>query len=173
MKIACIGSRDIDEATFQKLKKIGRFIAKKGWEINSGNADGSDFAFQSGANEVDPNLVNVYMPWKTYNLQHLAPGNNVKFDVEPEWSKLARLHHPKYSVLKDSVKALMDRNAGIVMDSDRVLAFLNHDRVGAGGTRHGWNCAGGLNLLRFDVSTLTKGVLVEEVFEWLEAVAIA
>jgi hypothetical protein len=170
MKIACIGSRQISNETFEKLKLIGRHIALKNWKINSGNATGSDYAFASGANEINPNAVRIYLPWPKYNQNHLVPGNELFFDTEPEWIAMARKHHPIYNQLTQGVKKMMDRNAGIVMNSQVVIAYLNHNATGHGGTGHGWRIAGELKLPRIDVSGLEKGMTVEEVLKWLQIV---
>src|SRR4051812_26972395 len=99
MKIACIGSRQITPEVWQKLSKIGAFIANQGWTINSGNAIGADYAFAAGVNGVDPQLVNLYMPWPSYNASHLVFGNSVHLEHDEAWTVMAKRHHPIYDKL--------------------------------------------------------------------------
>lgn len=164
MNIACVGSRDITDEMRKNLIEIGKFIAFKGWNVVSGNALGADSAYAEGANQVDESKVWLHLPWRTYNKELIKPGNIIR-PFKSEWCELARRHHPIYDTLTFGAKKMMDRNAGIMIDSDVALAVLNHSRVGWGGTWHGWNVAGELGKPRFD---LTKMKSLEEVFEFLE-----
>lgn len=164
MKIACIGSRDISPETKENLVKIGKFIAFKGWTVVTGNALGSDAAFAEGANQVDPTKVWLHLPWWSYNKELIHPKNVIR-PSDPSWSELARKHHPVYDSLTQGAKKMMDRNAGIILDSSVVIAVLNHKKSGFGGTGHGWRVAGELNLPRLDLSKINN---IEEVFEFLE-----
>ena len=47
----------------------------------------------------------------------------------------------------------MARNYGIVHKADAVLAYLNHNKQGGGGTGHGWRIAEHLRIPRFDVAS--------------------
>ena len=168
MNVACVGSRDITNEMRENLIKIGKFIAFKGWNVVSGNAIGADSAYAEGANEVDESKVWLHLPWKSYNKGFIRPGNIIR-PFDPEWCELARRHHPIYDTLTQGAKKMMDRNAGIMIESDCVLAVLNHSRIGWGGTWHGWNVAGELGRPRLD---LAKVANIEEVFTFLEWVEV-
>lgn len=168
--VACIGSREISREMEQKLQKIGRFIAQQGWDVYSGNALGSDVSYATGANEVNPNAVKLFQPWQTYNSEHFAIGNVIISKHEPEWVEIARRHHPIYDKLTQGAKKMMDRNAGIIINSQAVCAVLNHSKPGFGGTGHGWRIAEEFKRPRIDLSSLEKGLTVEEVCEWLKKV---
>lgn len=163
MRIACIGSRDISDETEKLLIEIGKFIAFKDWTIVSGNALGSDASYAKGANLVDPTKVWLHLPWPSYNSGLIVRGNVIR-PHNPQDSILAEKHHPAYPNLSQGVKKLMDRNAGILLDSDAVLAVLNPKKMGGGGTGHGWRIAGALGIPRLDLN----GQKLEDVFEFLE-----
>jgi len=48
----------------------------------------------------------------------------------------------------------MYRNASIIMSSNYVFAYLNHEVAGQGGTGHGWRMAGALGIPRLDLAAL-------------------
>ena len=171
MRIACIGSREISEKVQKNLYVLGRFIARKGWIVLSGNALGSDEWYAKGANSIDPSLVKLFLPWATYNKELLVPGNMVELGNKPEWVPIAKAHHPKYDSLTQGAKKMMDRNAAIVLDSDVVLAVLNHNKQGGGGTGHGWRVADTLKKPRLDLSGLEKDMKVEDIADWLKKIS--
>lgn len=159
LKFACIGSRQTPGQHLQMMEALGQLIAKDGHRVVSGNCKGADQAFQRGANKIEPKKVLVYLPWKSYEIDALVVGNEVELDVSDGAIELAREYHPFYQYLKRPVKMFMNRNAAIVMNSDYVFAYLNHEAKGHGGTGHGWRVAGGLNIPRKDLSQidLSKG----------------
>ena len=164
MKIACVGSRDISLETQEFLSKIGKFIAFKGWVVVSGNALGSDISYAKGANAVDESKVWLHLPWRSYNKEYIKPGNIIR-PFDPSWKELAQKHHPIYDNLSSGAQKMMDRNVGIISESDVVLAVLNHSKIGWGGTWHGWRVAEDLGKPRLDVINTPN---LEDVFFWLE-----
>lgn len=167
--ISCIGSREISDRTFEILFQIGAEIAKRGWRVVSGNALGSDFAYASGANSIDGNLVTLYQPWPSYNSEQLAWGNMVILNEESHWSELAKKHHPRYDNLTQGAKKMMNRNVGIILGGDATLAVLNPNKIGGGGTGHGWRVSAALDRPRADLTLIENGVpTVDEVIKFLE-----
>lgn len=153
MKVACIGSRDISHKLRSNLIEIGEYIASCGWTVVSGNAIGSDAAYAEGANKIDESKVELYLPWQTYNTSFIKPGNILKL-FDSAWKEVAIKHHPIYASLSQGAQKMMDRNAGIIINSDVVLAVLNHSKTGGGGTGHGWRIAESLSKPRLDVSKI-------------------
>ncbi len=171
-RVACIGSREISDKTFDILKEIGKQIAIRGWEIASGNALGSDFAYASGANEIDPGLVHLFLPWPSYNSNQLVPGNKCHLDSKPEWKVIAKYYHPKYGSLTQGVQKMMDRNIGIIINSNITCAVLNPNKIGGGGTGHGWRASQGRKIPTIDLTKVEKGLpSLVDVIAGLEAVA--
>ncbi len=164
MNIACVGSRDIDEALFDQLNTLGKFLAVMDYTVVSGNAVGSDYAFASGANSHNPNKVKLYLPWRTYNSEHLVPGNIVVPEPDIEWEAIARENHEKYDELTQGAKKMMQRNVGIVKDSVLVLGALNNKKSpGMGGTGHAMRVAFALEIPFIDVSGLGTKFSIQEI----------
>lgn len=152
MKIACIGSREINPQIESEMEHIGEFIARQGWWLASGNAIGSDQAYARGANRVNPTKVILYLPWSTYEDQAIVEGNQVLESPKPEWEELAARHHPRYPLLGQGAQKMMVRNAGIVRNADAVIAYLNRRKIGGGGTGHGARIASALEIPLLDIS---------------------
>lgn len=51
-------------------------MTSKGYLLRSGNAAGSDYNFQKGAQSVSPPHVDVYLPWTTYNIEYKKIGSS-------------------------------------------------------------------------------------------------
>lgn len=164
IRIACIGSRNITDAQKEICFEIGRYIVRNGWCISSGNADGADCYYAKGGNSVNPKNVIIYLPWATYNKEYLVEGNRVLSQPKEEWYDLTAPFHGGWSYLKRGVKSLMARNYGIIYRADKLLAFLNHNKPGFGGTGQAWRIAEGLNIPRLDLNNKTIG----EIINWLE-----
>jgi len=134
--VACIGSRDITEEQYAMCVFIGFSLVKLGKYINSGNAMGADAAYASGGNEADPTHVNLYLPDMNYNPGNRHILNNIISPVA-QWSSVAKEHHFKYDSLSPYAQKAMNRNAGIVLNADLVIALPNKKKSWGGGTGHG------------------------------------
>lgn len=165
MRVACIGTRNIDENTRLWLMEIGRNIITHGHSVLSGNAVGSDQAYADGAKEIDPSKITLFLPWSNYNEEAIPPGSMVVRNPLPIWKPISERNHPVYEKLKRGAKSLMDRNAGIVSCCDILMAV----RTGSGGTEHGWSIGGELLKPRLDLSTVVMDDSgLAEVVEWIE-----
>lgn len=60
---AGIGSRDISPEEATSITKIANIMHEKGYVLYSGHADGSDYTFECGCN----NLGISFLPWETFN----------------------------------------------------------------------------------------------------------
>ena len=94
MVYAGIGNRTISEATFDWLEQVGMFLADKGWLLRSGNAAGSDAAFQCGS--------------RGKFLSFVAE------DATPEAIQIASQYHSAWDRCNDSSKKLHGRNVMIL-----------------------------------------------------------
>jgi hypothetical protein len=162
-RVACIGSREISPAEEKKMMTLGNFLVSEGWTIVSGNALGSDQAYARGGNQVDPSKVELCLPWPRYERPALVAGNHTRVvgahDEDMHWA-LAAAAHPAWEHLKDPVRKLMVRNAMIIrrIDGDTfsnvefVIARLNHNKWGWGGTGHGVRIAKALRIAVYDIS---------------------
>ena len=162
-KIACVGSRDISEQVARLLQNIGKEIVDRCWELHSGNANGSDYAFATGGNSK-PELVHLHLPWASYNAEQVVTGNILHHYVDEHLVRVAKAAHPAWSYLGQGSKKLMARNASIILNSDVVVAF--QASPGKGGTAHSIRIASDLGrptvLVQADSST-------ESVLSYIEA----
>lgn len=162
IQIACIGSRDIPPSKVKILESLGEEIVSRGWYIRTGNAKGADQAYARGGNKKDPSYVKLFLPWASYEIAAIHTLNKVY--PNSCWddkhlrvlTSIAREHHPAWKNLSYGVKSLMIRNAAIIQSSTLVVAYLNHNKKGGGGTGHGWRIAETLNIPRLDASTLNE-----------------
>ena len=61
-----IGSRNIPDTYFNLIVVIAEYMAKQGYILRSGGADGSDTAFEIGCDKVN-GKKEIYLPWKSFN----------------------------------------------------------------------------------------------------------
>jgi hypothetical protein len=139
-RIACIGSREVPKDIQKNLMDIGRYLARKGYIISTGNADGADFFFAFGAHEINPSLVEFHLPWDSYNKVYIRSGNNVIIDGHnPDYAKIAAELHPNWKACSQGAKKLHTRNVGIVLGCTQVIAYPRMDNKNnpIGGTAMG------------------------------------
>lgn len=120
------------------MVQAGAWLALNGHGVVSGNAEGSDQAFAGGANQINPGLVTLCLPWRKYNEEAIVSGNKLLVASTPYEEKLAEQAHPAWANLKQSVRRLMFRNATIINRTFCTIAYLNPNKKGGGGTGHGY-----------------------------------
>jgi len=62
-----VGSRSLPSSTLELIEKIAVVMARKGYTLRSGAADGADKAFQKGACSVAPHKTEIWLPWRGFN----------------------------------------------------------------------------------------------------------
>lgn len=153
MRIACIGKRDLEPREIIDLQLIGKALAERGNVIVSGNARGSDQCYALGANQIDQTLVELHLPWASYERQSVFPHNTVFVDGDDEvYQRIASQHHPAWANLSRGPRALHTRNVGIVMKADHVIALPNPKKPGGGGTGMGMRLAAHFGIRITDIS---------------------
>jgi hypothetical protein len=144
------------------------WFASQGHTLRTGNATGVDQAFARGANQIDPTLVELYLPWRSYNRDAVVPGNVVHVlddyprQVVDDLVYEASGFHPAWNKLKQGGRKLMARNGTIIRGKNAplvelVLAMPSH--VLGGGTGQGMRLAEGLGIEVIDLNTLGKSEL--------------
>lgn len=112
---AGIGSRDISSEEETNISKIANILQSKGLILYSGNAEGSDIAFQKGSN----GKCVVMLPWKTFNIKHydyaqLAMDHIIVGSRNNNFHKEAfdsiKKFHPKAHALNKASETFMARN---------------------------------------------------------------
>jgi hypothetical protein len=138
---------------------VGVTIAAHGHTVVSGNAQGADQLYAHGANHVNEKLVELCIPWWSYEQQARRPGNLVR-QASPTTKQiqLAEQHHPNWTNLSRAVRSLMIRNAMIITDPSDIpvqhcIALLNHSKRGGGGTGHGVRISRALGVPVWDLAT--------------------
>jgi predicted Rossmann-fold nucleotide-binding protein len=169
-RIACVGTSGTTAEQRDLCIFVGFALAKLGKHVVSGNAVGADFAYATGVNYHRPELLILYIPTHHHNIHHWCFGNQIITDIEDEWKAVARRNHPVYDKLSANVKALMNRNAGIIMNSDFVIALPDWKKKGGGGTGHDIRIAVDLGKPYIDISKPDVAEYLVNYFKSLPAI---
>jgi hypothetical protein len=152
-QVGCIGTSEPNDREYSTCVATGYALVEMSKIIVSGNAKGCDHAYASGANIIRPTSVRLYVPNRNHYPQHWVLGNIIIADQEPYWEDLARGNHPRYDYQSDYVKKLFQRNAGIILASDYIIALPNfRKKPWGGGTSHGMKIASQLGKPVLDIS---------------------
>lgn len=147
--IACVGTRALPRYMHGQLESAGMYYVEQGHTLISGNAVGTDQAYQLGGSIADATRVIICLPWDSYENKAIIPGNQVLHAgqaayEERELAQQASLHD--WSRMKSPMRLLFIRNAMIASRcTDTVFANPNVTRIGWGGTGHTMRCAALLN----------------------------
>lgn len=125
---AGIGSRETPKHIQLVMAELAYYLAKQGWMLNSGGADGADLAFQIGCEKFCKEhkksfaeYQQIFLPWDGFNSLKVREDNGCyvyKKDTVPI-DLIKELHPSPNSILaKSSVTALMSRNAYQVLGMD-------------------------------------------------------
>lgn len=162
MRMAGIGSRDLQASDLQTCLALGQFIAKCGGELHSGNARGADQAFAAGANSVNPELVHLHLPWPNFEKEAIVGGNHIHLPQEQSaYDVTAAKYHPAWRHLSQGARKLHTRNVSIVCwptIKDMVLAFPSQKK-GGGGTGQGMRVAEGHDIPVIDLNGMDTAQL--------------
>lgn len=113
---AGIGSRDIPKYIEDFFIIMGEWLAKKGYCLRSGHADGSDKAFETGCDKIN-GKKEIYLPWKGFN----GSNSNLyldNMDYKDKAEEIAKTYHPYWFNLKQGAKKLQTRNSFQVLGQD-------------------------------------------------------
>lgn len=109
---AGIGSRRTPSTTLDHMTTIAAWLARTGWHLASGGADGADTAFAEGA-PIDRRTL--YLPWPSYN-GHTGPHCIVPNDDRiSAWSSLPTFLHPRWERCSPEDQLLHARNSAILL----------------------------------------------------------
>lgn len=136
---AGIGSRKTPDNVIHVMEDMGEALAKLGFILKTGNAQGADQAFARGANRVDPHLIWLYLPWKGYEKEAIVEGNRVLYPSQEDVDEAVK-RHPAGENLTYGVRKLMGRNLGIISQIEKVYAYQIPELT-RGGTWFGINYA--------------------------------
>ncbi len=109
---AGIGARATPEAVLDDMTVIAAWLARTGWRLASGGANGADAAFAAGAPAGQRTL---YLPWVGYNGH---AGSDCRAPSPSElaaWMAVAAPLHPAWSRCSPAVRKLHARNAAVLL----------------------------------------------------------
>lgn len=181
MKYAGIGSRETPEADLKILTNIGYALAKRGWILRSGGADGADTAFELGSDSIfdsdylkprEPHyLKEIYLPWKKFN------GHTSElWRVEHTALVLAASIHPAWGVMGHGGKLCHARNCYQILGYelndpvDLVICWTLDGKV-QGGTRTAIKLAESRGIPVINLGEdISQAKFISRVFDELEQV---
>lgn len=109
---AGIGSRQTPKDILDKMSEIASFLARKGFTLRSGGAEGADSAFEFGC-DFEKGNKEIFLPWENFN------NNTSKLYAQHQKAfTLAHELHPNWKNLKYSVQKLMARNVHQILGKD-------------------------------------------------------
>ncbi|MFW6247105.1 MAG: hypothetical protein ACOC22_02945 [bacterium] len=133
-----IGTREIPDNIQSLMIKISFGLAKKGFTLRSGGANGSDSAFELGCDKFGGNKE-IFLPWKGFNDNNSGLYLPYRInDCHPKAKELAEKFHPSWYNLSFGAKKLMIRNShqvfGWDMDtpSDFIIAYTKDGKFSGG-----------------------------------------
>lgn len=129
---AGIGSRQTPEHILLLMEQVAEHLAKEGYTLRSGGADGADLAFEKGCDKANGNKE-IFLPWKGFN------GSKSNLIVQKDKAfEIAEKFHPNWINLSGGVKKLMARNTHQVLGwnigKDPIVDFIICYTKNKGGT---------------------------------------
>ena len=138
LRYAGIGARATPKAVLADMTVMAGWLARTGWHLSSGGADGADSAFAAGALARQRT---VWLPWRGYN-GHRGPDCRVLSTAAmAACIEIAAPLHPAWERCSPAVRKLHARNAavlGLTLDRpvDAVVCWSERGAV-TGGTGMG------------------------------------
>jgi hypothetical protein len=107
-----VGSRKTPFEVLERMRSLGYALARAGYLLRSGGADGADEAFERGAKDGN-GAAEIYVPWPGFN-DH--PSGLVRRSLEAE--AIARSAHPAWDRLSPAARKCHTRNVHQVLGFD-------------------------------------------------------
>lgn len=157
-----IGSRETPDDIICFMEDLAMQLARQGWTLRSGCADGADSAFERGAfmarlSSPHAPRPELYLPWP-----HFEGRRKILVTREAPQAEaydIAEQHHPAWAKLSDGAKALHARNVHQILGPDvttpvlsRFVVCWTKDAVGGGGTGQALRIARCYDVPTFDLA---------------------
>ena len=131
---AGIGARATPRAVLADVTVMAGWLARTGWHLSSGGADGADSAFATGA---PAGQRTIWLPWRGYNGHRRPDCRVLSAAAMAACMEIAAPLHPAWERCSPAVRKLHARNAavlGLTLDRpvDAVVAFTSEGRVEGG-----------------------------------------
>ncbi len=109
---AGIGARATPRPVLANMTAIANWLAREGWLLATGGANGADAAFARGTPNGSRSL---YLPWDGFN-GHRGPHCHAPGPGElAAWTEAARQAHPAWDRCSIAVRKLHARNAAVLL----------------------------------------------------------
>jgi hypothetical protein len=109
---AGVGSRQTPKQSLNIMFKLAAILARRGYTLRSGAADGADAAFEQGC-DSEQGDKEIWLPWKGFNGHAPSP-----FLPTDDHMAMGAVIHPAWFGLSDAVKKLHARNSGQILGRD-------------------------------------------------------
>ena len=131
---AGIGARATPASVLADMTVMSGWLARTGWHLSSGGADGADSAFAKGA---PAGQRTIWLPWRGYN-GHQGPDCQVLSSAAlSRCMEITAPLHPAWDRCSPAVRKLHARNAAVLgmtlnRPVDAVIAWSAQGRVEGG-----------------------------------------
>lgn len=179
---AGIGSRDTPQEYLRIISLIGRALAKKGWILRSGAANGADKSFEYGCDSAQGNKE-IYLPYRGFERSNsdLHPD---KYPFTEAEIKISKAFHPRWDRLSEFGTSAMKRNVrqlrGLAPYTknkrSKFIVCWTKDGLIAGGTGQALRLAGAMDIKVFNLgsckSTEEINVLLNSIDQYQKEIKI-
>ena len=135
LRYAGIGARATPPAVSVDMKVMAGWLARTGWHLATGGANGADSAFAGGA---PAGQRTIWLPWRGYN-GHRGPDCRVLSPAAlSACMEIAAPLHPAWNRCSPAVRKLHARNAALLLSNtldspvDACVAWTAEGRVEGG-----------------------------------------
>ena len=163
LRYAGIGARATPRAVLADMTVMAGWLARTGWTLSTGRADGADAAFATGA---PAGQRTIWLPWRGYNRHR---GTDCRVLSAAELSAciaIAAPLHPAWERCSPAVRKLHARNVAILLGEgldrpvDAVVAWSKRGEA-VGGTGMGIRIAEARGIPVFSLGTMAPRAVCE------------
>lgn len=144
---AGIGSRRTPPEILDLMVKVGEWLARKGYTLRSGAAQGADAAFERGC-DLGNGAKEIFLPWPNFN-GHKSTFNN----PDPVAMNMAAGYHPAWGNCSQGARKLHARNVHQILGPGlrSPVKFVICWTDGTGGTEQALRIARHLDIPIFNL----------------------
>ena len=112
LRYAGIGARATPAVVLADMTVMAEWLARTGWHLSSGGADGADTAFAAGAPVGQKTL---WLPWRSYNGRMARECRVLSAAEIAACMEIAAPLHPAWQRCSPVVRKLHARNAAVLL----------------------------------------------------------
>ena len=169
MIVTGIGARKTPPHVLEEMTQIGEWCRENRIPLRSGHAEGADWAFESGAQEV----CIAYLPWRSFNAHLKSAARRHVYTSTLEVEEIVAEIHPNPKALTSGAFRLQGRNVyqilgtRLVRPSSVVVCWTPGGRK-VGGTASALTLAGQHDIPVYNLATTP----LAEVMAYLEELLV-